>query len=533
MEGSRARGRIAFACAAVVALLNVTALAAGQSSPAAPAAPNQPPASPGDALDRGTPRGTVLGFMKAVRDGHTDIAVQYLNTPLRGTAAIRLAEQLFVVLDRRLPPRLSVLSDRPEGSLANPFTPDRDVIGTVPTDNGPLDLVVERTNRGAAGSVWVFSRATLAAIPDAYDEVNLVTVDSFLPAALVKPRILGIRLFEWVAFGLLFGIVYVLAGFRRVIPGSVRLLCVAIAVRWMLRTIDLPLVERLFWNSVAAMLAITALAWIALGLNEIAVRYALRRFEAAGRGEIATMLRPGRRVVDGLIIAVAVLVVFLYFGVDPTAALAGLGIGGIAVALAAQKTLENVIGGVSIIVDKAVRVGDFVKVGDTSGTVQYIGLRSTRIRTVDRTILTVPNGQIATVNVETLSVRDKYRFYHVLSLRQTTSSSQIRQVVEGIHACLIRQPTVDSVEPVRVRFVRLGVSSLDIEVMAYLIRPGWEEFLETQQQLLLEMIAIVERAGASLALPSQVLHLADPGTPAEGLSWLGGNPADRRASSSR
>ena len=533
MAGSRARGRIAFACAAVVALLNTAAPAAGQSGQAAPAASNQPPASPGDPLDRVTPRGTVLGFMKAVRDGHTDIAVQYLNTPLRGEAAIKLAEQLFVVLDRRLPPRLSVLSDRPEGSLANPFTPERDVIGTVPTANGPLDLVVERTNRGAAGSVWVFSRTTLAAIPDAYDEVNLVTVDRFLPGVLVKPRILGIRLFEWLAFALLFAVVYVMAGFRRLIPGSVRLLCLAIVMRWMLGSIELPLVERLFWASVSVVLFITALAWIALGLNKVAVRYALRRFENAGQGEIATMLRPGRHVIDGLIIAVAVLVVFYYFGVDPTAALAGLGIGGIAVALAAQKTLENVIGGVSIIVDKAVRVGDFVKLGETSGTVDYIGLRSTRIRTVDRTILTVPNGQIATVNVETLSVRDKFRFYHVLSLRYATSSSQIRQVVEGIHAYLIRQPSVDATEPVRVRFIRLGVSSLDIEVAAYLLRPGWEEFLETQQQLLLEMIAIVERAGASLALPSQVLHLADRGTPAEGASWLTGSPADRRASAPR
>ena len=532
MAGSRARGRIAFACAAAVALLTVAAPAAGQSKPAAPAASNQPPASSGDALDRATPRGTVLGFMKAIREDRTDIAVQYLNTPLRGAAAVTLAEQLFVVLDRRLPPRLVLLSDRPEGSLANPFTPDRDVIGTVPTDDGPLDLVVERTNRGAAGSVWVFSRATLAAIPDVYDEVNLVSVDRFLPGVL-KQRIFGIRLFEWLAFALMFGVVYVLGGFRRLIPGSVRLLLLAILMRWAIVGIDLPLVERQFWASVAAVLFIAAATSIALGLNKVAARYALRHFENAGRGEITSMLSPARRVVDGLVLAVAGLVTLHYFGVDPTAALAGLGIGGIAVALAAQKTLENVIGGISIIADKAVRVGDAVKLGEISGTVDYIGLRSTRIRTLDRTILSVPNGQIATVNVETLSVRDKFRFAHVLSLRYATSSSQIRQVVEGIHAYLLRQPSVDASEPIRVRFIRLGVSSLDIEVVVYLLRPGWEEFLETQQQLLLEMIAIVERAGASLALPSQVLHLADGGTQAEGLPWLTGNPAGRRVSAPR
>src|SRR6185436_9294793 len=126
------------------------------------------------------------------------------------------------------------------------------------------------------------------------------------------------------------------------------------------------------------------------------------------------------------------LIVLAYFGVDPTAALAGLGIGGIAVALSAQKTLENVIGGVSIVFDKAVRVGDVVKVGDTSGTVDYIGLRSTRIRTNDRTILSVPNGQIATVNIETLSTRDKFWFHHFVGLRYETTASQMRAVLKGV-----------------------------------------------------------------------------------------------------
>ena len=135
------------------------------------------------------------------------------------------------------------------------------------------------------------------------------------------------------------------------------------------------------------------------------------------------MLRLVRRVADVLVVAAGGLVTLHYFGVDPTAALAGLGIGGIAVALAAQKTLENVIGGLSIIFDQAVRVGDFLKLGDTVGTVDSIGLRSTRIRTLDRTILSVPNGQIANVNIETLSARDKFWFHHFVGLRYETTSS--------------------------------------------------------------------------------------------------------------
>src|SRR6185295_17531979 len=107
--------------------------------------------------------------------------------------------------------------------------------------------------------------------------------------------------------------------------------------------------------------------------------------ESSGAGWTAAVLRFARRIADVFVVTGGVLVAVFYFGFDPTAALAGLGIGGVAVALAAQKTLENVIGGLSIIFDKAVRVGDFMKLGDTLGTVDYIGLRSTRIRTLDRT----------------------------------------------------------------------------------------------------------------------------------------------------
>ena len=190
------------------------------------------------------------------------------------------------------------------------------------------------------------------------------------------------------------------------------------------------------------------------------------------------------------------LVALHYFGIDPTAALAGLGIGGIAVALAAQKTLENVIGGLSIIFDKAVRVGDFLKLGDTLGTVDSIGLRSTRIRTLDRTILSVPNGQIANANIETLSARDKFWFHHFLGLRYETTAGQMRTVIDGIGAYLAAHPTVDRSEPIRVRFFRFGPFSLDIEVFAYLEASDWEAFLETQQELLLDIMEIVERSGA-------------------------------------
>jgi MscS family membrane protein len=380
--------------------------------------------------------------------------------------------------------------------------------------------------------VWLFSRKTLEAIPDVYDEVNLVPVDRFLPHFLTV-RFLRIRLVVWVVLALIFPI-YRLTGFlgrllrplvvwwrRRggrtdrvpdnVIPGAIRLLMLAIAIRWLIGKIELPLLERQFWWAITAVIAIVAVAWLLLLLNGVVERYAYRHLYRSGYGEIATMLRLVRRLADVLVIAAGGLVVLHYFGVDPTAALAGLGIGGIAVALAAQKTLENVVGGISIIFDKAVRVGDFLKLGDILGTVDYIGLRSTRIRTLDRTILSVPNGQIANVNIETLSARDKFWFHHFVGLRYETTSAQLRAIVDNMRAYLERHSSVDTSDTIRVRFFRLGPFSLDVEIFAYIIARDWEPFLETQQELLLGIMEIVERAGATIALPSQTLHLADSG----------------------
>src|SRR5438034_9071333 len=228
------------------------------------------------------------------------------------------------------------------------------------------------------------------------------------------------------------------------------------------------------------MFVIVAVTWMMLLANAGGERYFQRRFTGAGHGEMTALLRLGRRTADVFVIAAAAIVTLHFYGVDPSAALAGLGIGGIAVALAAQKTLENVVGGLSIIFDKAVRVGDFLKLGDTFGTVDYIGLRSTRIRTLDRTILSVPNGQIANVNIETLSSRDKFWFHHFVSVRYDTTSRQLRAIIDGARGRLAGHAAID-IASVRVRLVRFAPSSLDIELFAYIFASDWERFLEIQE----------------------------------------------------
>ncbi len=471
--------------------------------------------------------------MAAARGNQDDIATQYLNSGLRGEPAAALAHELYVVLNSRLPVRVNILSDQIEGSLVNPLRPDQDVVGTINTSNGPLELVVERVDIGGGARAWLFSRATLSAIPRVYQEINLVTVDRYLPSFLTQPRFAGVRLFDWLVFLVGLPLLYRLLGFlgwvfgpllalcgrylkwpdgdtpRYVnVHGSVRLLLIAALIRVFILNVDTPLAERQFWAVIRALLLIVGGVWLVLLLNRFAERKIQERIGIAHFGESVALLRLARRVGDVLVVSVGLLLALAYFGVDPTAALAGLGIGGIAVALAAQKTLENVIGGFSLVFDGALRVGDVLKLGDMVGTVDQIGLRSTRIRTMDRTVVSVPNGQISTLNIETLSERDKFWFRHVVGLRYETTPAQIRSIVKEMRDLLARQPEAD-LDSVRVRFLRLGAFSLDIELFSYFFAKDWNRFLEIQESLLLQVMEIVERAGTEIAFPSQTLHLSD------------------------
>jgi len=490
-------------------------------------APAQPEV-PKDSLGRTTPRGTVIGFLIAARKGEDGVATQYLNTPLRGDSAATLAHQLFTVLDRRLPPRLNEISDKPEGSLADPLLPGQELVGTISSDNGNVDISVERVDRGSAGSLWLFSSNTLESIPDLYEEINTVSVDTVLPKFLVKTRFAGIPVFEWLAvfvgmpllyfltvllsrllsrlIGLLGGRVFRkpdLAN-REFLPVPLRLVLLAFVIHWITAKTNLPLLARQFWSSAAAVITIAASVWLLILFANWGEGYTRGLLRSRNLTAATSMLRFTRWVVHLLVIFAGALVTLHYFGVNATAALAGLGVGGIAVALAAQKTLENVIGGVSLICDRAVRVGDVIKAGDTVGTVDEIGLRSTKIRTPDRTVVTVPNGHIANMTLESLSSRDKFWFHPILALRYGTTSPQMCAVLEGLRNLLRESRNLETASA-RVRFLRFGPSSFDVEIFAYVLARDWSQFLEVQENLLLRIIDCVESSGVQFAFPPQTM----------------------------
>jgi MscS family membrane protein len=138
--------------------------------------------------------------------------------------------------------------------------------------------------------------------------------------------------------------------------------------------------------------------------------------------------------------------------------------------------------------------------------VEHIGLRSTSIRTVDRTLVSIPNGQLSNVSLENISSRDKFWFHHILSLPYDTPASAMRAILDGVNQLLAQNSSVES-SSVRVRFLGFGTSTLNVELFAYVIAADQSTFLKTQQALLLDSMEIVHAAGTRLAYPSQTLYL--------------------------
>jgi small-conductance mechanosensitive channel len=215
-------------------------------------------------------------------------------------------------------------------------------------------------------------------------------------------------------------------------------------------------------------------------------------------------------VVIGAILFLADVLSLPYQGV-----IAGLGIGGLAVALAARSTLENFIGGLTLLADKPVRVGDFCAFGDKIGTVESTGLRSVKVRSLDRTVVTVPNAEFANLYLENYTLRDRILLKTTLGLRYETSPDQLRWVLTAIRKLLLQHPKVLG-EPARARFVGFGAYSLDIEIFAYIETSDFNEYLSIREDIYLRCIDIVDTSGTGFAFPSSVNYIArDKGVDAE------------------
>jgi small-conductance mechanosensitive channel len=236
----------------------------------------------------------------------------------------------------------------------------------------------------------------------------------------------------------------------------------------------------------------------------IGAAYSSRLIGTEGHEAVLTSLVFG--VLRILVIIAGVFLVAEIWSVSYTSVLAGLGIGGLAVALAAQPTLQNMIAGFTLFADSPLSVGDFCRYGDKLGTVEEIGLRSTRIRSRDRTVVSIPNSAFADMQLENFTKRDRILIHATINLRYETTADQLRFVLAELRRLLIAHPKIHP-DPARVRFFGFGSHSLDLEVFAYVCTSDYDEYLAIREDVYLRMMELVLKSGTGFAFPSQVNYL--------------------------
>ncbi len=514
------------------------ALAIGAAAPAAaqlrlpgvPAGPTPTPAAEpeADPYGRETPHGCFFGFLNAVENGNYKTASQYLQIPpALSSAREEIARQLQVVFDHRLITRdLDLVSHNPQGTSGDGLPPDLEKVAQV---RGNLDVVLVRVEDGKP-PIWLISWDTVRECRRVYDRLQLLDLDRKLPRFMVRTRLGAMPLWQVTAFLLLFPILYGIAWVlvsltfalarlvrkgdpaspvRVWVPGAqspvtflLTLLLHRAAVEWM----GISALYRLFYNRILAVLLLGGLFWLLSRMVDALDRRVFARYigGAAGRQTTLSLLRRFLKIVAFVIV---LLLGLAFFGVNLTTTLAGLGIGGLVLAFAAQKSLENLFGGIAVLVDRALSVGDVCRIGAAPlGEIEDITLWATRIRTQERTVLSIPNGAVASSQIENLSRRDKFWFHPVVGLVYDTKAEQLEKILAGLREMLAAEPRVQT-RDARVQLARLGASALEIEIFAYVRaadRPGFDAI---QEELLLKIIHIVEGAGTSLAFPSQTIYL--------------------------
>jgi MscS family membrane protein len=485
-----------------------------------PPKPETPPCS--------TPRETVESFFAACRAGDFASAATLLDLhtlpPDEREEGATLARQLEVVLEQTGAVEVEALSDEPAGRGDEGLPADLERAGRIQTPDGEVSVLL-RHNK-ADPPAWRFSASTVRRIPALHDEFGFGVLGELLPARFLQTRFLQLRLWQWLGMlllilvawllswlvaRLLYALLKPLAGltdsklddqFLDKAMGPLRLLAGIglFGLGNMLLHLSEP--ARDFLHGLQRGAAVVALAWLFMRLVDIASLLLHSRLQRTGRTSALTVLPLGEKTVKVLVLGLSLLIMLQNLGLNITGLLAGLGVGGLAVALAAQKTVENLFGGVSLIMDQPVRVGDFCRYGDKIGTVEDIGLRSTRIRSLDRSVVTVPNSSFAYMQLENFAPRDRTLFNPTLGLRRDTSPDQMRQVLAGLRELLASHPSIS--EGGHVRFSECGESSLDVEIFAYVGTADWEQFLAVKEELLLRLLDVVAAAGTELAVPTRI-----------------------------
>ena len=542
-------------CAAwLLVLLVFGGVALAQPGAAPGVALAQPGAAPGGAERNAgavhapggeTPRRALIGFLEAARDADYTRAASFLTLdPRTRDRGPELARRLKAVLDRHVWFEPERVDDTPEGNRGDGRPPELEELAAVPGPGGAEAVTLVRGGDGR----WRFSAAVVARVDAWYQRLPNRWLTDHLPTWLLRAGPLELLWWQWLALPILLVVAYALGyvmwrltrailgrlarrtdtvwddEMLRVTAGPARWAWTLIVLRALVEPLELYAPAEASLGSAIRGLLFVCLFWGVLRILDQVQRSvassAWAKEKPIGRSLVPLAVRVGKVVV----LIIAVISLLSHLGYPVAGLIAGLGIGGIAFALAAQKTIENLFGAFSIGVDQPFREGDFVKIDQQMGTIEAIGLRSTRVRTLDRTVISIPNAQVAESRVECFAERDRIRMAITIGVEYATTGAQLRQILDGFRTILQEHPRVWK-DTIVVRFAGFGASSLDLEIMTWFETADMNEFRGLREDVLMRFIDVVETAGSAFAFPTQTLHVASL-PPAAGRGGAGGAGAD-------
>ncbi|MBU2032255.1 MAG: mechanosensitive ion channel family protein [Alphaproteobacteria bacterium] len=484
-----------------------------------------------DPFGRETPRTAVTGLIDALAATDYTRASQYLYSsdpedPGRAEELAEQARQLQAVLDAGgtlLP--FSALSNEVTGRLDDGLPPESERVGSFPGEE-ETPILLERGEGSEGSEIWRVAPETLDAIDAAMSDTEEIPATPIETGRMVGGApladwmlLLGIAagsfVLLWIVSSAILALMRTLLadrekstvyGLAHAALPPLSLFLAVVGFNLWAGNVEASIVARQTLLRYIGIVAWIALAWFALRLVDALAHLATNRMERQQRRQGASIVALMRRAAKVVLLAVAFVAIFDTFGFDVTAGFAALGIGGLALALGAQKTVENLVGSVTVIADKPVQVGDFCRVGGVVGTVEDIGMRSTRVRTLERTLVTIPNGDFSSREIENYAMRDRFLFDPTIGVEYGISAAKLREGVEIIERILSEHPLVEK-EGLRARFAHFGASSLDIEIWSYITVLDYAESRAIRQELLLTIFERLEAAGLSIAFPTQKIHL--------------------------
>ena len=500
--------------------------------PGAEATEVAPAPLPADPYGRETPRSLVVGLVAAFASGDPERVTHFLETPDPSSAQslTSLAQRLQKRLDTggALQP-FAALSNEAEGAKDDGLALDEERVGSYRTPSGELPLIARRFAPAGATAYWTISAASMAAIVE--EEVPPAAVSTiqerWLPANLYQLRFAGAPAADWLillslAVGAYLAMRLVFSALLRLFRWLVRkpethrgfqfaeaafpplgLYLAVIVLFFGTQQLQVAIVARQVLARYAGIVAWVAFVWFLWRLIDMLSDLWSARMARADRRRALSALAFVRRSAKSLLVVVAFAAVLDTIGIDVTTGIAALGLGGLAIALGAQKTIENLVGSLAVIIDQPVRVGDFCKVGDVTGTVEDIGMRSTQVRTNARTVVTIPNGDFSSKQIENYSRRDRFLFDPTIGLTYDTSAEKMRSVLLAVRKLLNEDDNV--VAGARVRFASFNQSSLDIEIFAYLRTQDYSDFMALREEILLRIMDTIAAEDASMAFPTQTI----------------------------